>query len=175
MKKVIVYETAQQKQLLELSLGRSLPPSVRSLIGGGHEASISAVRSLRVKGGFQVLLLVDVAGKEAQEIEEQLHRSVDLIEQVPSTVPVKIITFEPSLDHLLMSSKNILEEVLEQPLTEGEFKGYRKSNQAVMQHFADKTRNLTKKRIFRKVEPLLQESAKSLPEFEEIKAWISAP
>ena len=174
MKKVIVYETAQQKQLLELSLGRSLPSTVKSLVGGGHEPSISAVRSLRVKGGFQVLLLVDVAGKEPQEIEEQLRRSVDLIEQVPSTVAVKLITFEPSLDHLLMSSKHILEEVLEQPLTEGEFDGYRNSNQPVLQHFADKTRNLTKKRIFRKVEPLLQEGAKNLPELEEIKAWISA-
>jgi len=69
MKKVIVYESAQQKQLLELSLGRSLPPTVKTLVGGGHQSAISVVRSLRVKGGFQVLLLVDIAGKEGEDIE----------------------------------------------------------------------------------------------------------
>ena len=174
MKKVIVYETAQQKQLLELSLGRSLPNTVKSLVGGGQEAALSAVRSLRVKGGFQVLLLLDISGKEGQEIEEQLHQTVDLIEQIPSTVPVKLITFEPSLDHVLLSSKHILEEVLEQPITQTEFDGYRNSDQPVLQHFSVKTRNLTKKRLFRKVEPLLQEKAKTLPEMEEIKAWITA-
>jgi len=93
---------------------------------------------------------------------------------VPSTVPVKLVTFEPSLDHILLSSKSILEEVLEQPITQSEFDGYRKSDQAVQFHFADKTRNLTKKRLFRKIEPLLQERAKSLPEMEEIRAWILA-
>lgn len=174
MKKVIVYESAQQKQLLELSLGRTLPPTVKTLVGGGHESAISVVRSLRVKGGFQVLLLVDIAGKEGEDVEEQLRKSVELIEQVPSTVPVKLVTFEPSLDHILLSSKSILEEVLEQPITQSEFDGYRKSDQTVQFHFADKTRNLTKKRLFRKVEPLLQEKAKSLPEMEEIRAWISA-